>query len=341
MAGAESLLGANSDQVLSQETQNLLNGYLGDTVDGIHTVTFPGGSEGTQFGNTLVTSNGSGGVSQGVMIARTQAATAQVQKDVTDFDSTTPAFSSIAFTGLPTLSTPAQAETFYQQRIDVDLPKNSTDPFVLAQRANLEKALANLTAALEKEGASSNVVNIVETVTSPLVLPGNNVVFDAKSANSQVAAFILGNQRGVGNNDVLSLKGVEKAIVINSGTVVVTDSTPSFIQGDLSNQNITGGGGNDTLVGGGGNDTLVGGGGKDAFGFTDFGNTTIQGFGKDSELVFQFAGVNSIQDLLQYLTGVTESDGNVTYEFAGVGSSITLVGVSASEVTADMVKFVL
>ena len=90
--------------------------------------------------------------------------------------------------------------------------------------------------------------------------------------------------------------------------------------------------------GGGGNDTLIGGSGDDVIGFNSIGDYTVEIDGAD-KLAFQFDGINTIEDLLPFVTGVSEADGNVTYEFLNGEASITLVGMTADEVTADMVIF--
>ncbi|HWK54859.1 MAG TPA: hypothetical protein VNR18_10850, partial [Hyphomicrobiales bacterium] len=135
--------------------------------------------------------------------------------------------------------------------------------------------------------------------------------------------------------------GMEKVILVGAGNARVDDSNGMMIVGDTTNQNITGGDGADTLVGGGGEDTLTGGAGEDEFGFIAKGHYTVTDFtvGEDM-LAFGIDGVDSVDDLLDGLVNVIQNDGNTTFDF-GENGSITLVGVDASQLTEDMVKFTI
>ncbi|SIO42917.1 calcium-binding protein, partial [Nitrosomonas cryotolerans] len=128
-------------------------------------------------------------------------------------------------------------------------------------------------------------------------------------------------------------------MLVGKGTVQVVDDTGANLHGDNRDQHIIGGSGNDTLVGGGGNDTLVGGDGDDIIGFNALGHYTVQ-IDQSDKLAFQFDDLHSLDDLLPHVTNVVESNGNVTFEFSD-DASITLVGVTADDITADMVKFTL
>lgn len=129
----------------------------------------------------------------------------------------------------------------------------------------------------------------------------------------------------------LALSGMEKALVVNSGSVRIdSNGTGTIVVGDTSNQTLISGLGNDTLVGGGGSDTLVGGAGADVFGFNKRGHYTITDFvaGVD-KAYFEFDGVTTVAQVKSYLTAVTENNGNTTFHF-GDSASITLIGVSAN-----------
>jgi Ca2+-binding RTX toxin-like protein len=122
-------------------------------------------------------------------------------------------------------------------------------------------------------------------------------------------------------------------------TVTTTDGSGTLVVGDAFAQKLDGSqnSGHDTLIGGAGNDTLVGGAG-DVIGFNGLGHFTVVGTEKGVSFTFLFEGIHSVQDLAQYLTGITETASGVTFHF-GDAASITLVGVSASQVTADMIHF--
>jgi Ca2+-binding RTX toxin-like protein len=136
------------------------------------------------------------------------------------------------------------------------------------------------------------------------------------------------------------LKGVQSALVINSGTIHAEGNTPIRMVGDITAQNMGGADGNDTLAGGGGNDTLAGGLGSDTFGFSALGHYTLTDFNvaQHDTAAFAVTGVTTIGQLAAFLTSVDDAPTGVTYHF-GPNASITLIGVSASQVTADMVMF--
>lgn len=140
----------------------------------------------------------------------------------------------------------------------------------------------------------------------------------------------------------VNISEMENVMLIGGGRVVVTDDTNATIYGDTTDQIIVGGEGNDTLVGGGGNDSLVGGAGENTFGFTSIGNFTIEDFGSSEDLIsFGDAGLQSLEDLAQILTGAADVDGNAVFTFfSGENTTtITLVGMSVNDITADMVNF--
>jgi len=133
------------------------------------------------------------------------------------------------------------------------------------------------------------------------------------------------------------LQDVDGATLLDAGRVRVDGNTPIIITSDNKAQNITGGGGNDTLVGTG-NDTLTGGSGDDIFGFNASGKYVVTDFNKNvDKLAFDLAGVTTLDQLKAKVTSVTLNDAGITYNL-GADSSITLIGVGAGELTADMIK---
>lgn len=130
--------------------------------------------------------------------------------------------------------------------------------------------------------------------------------------------------------------GMEKLILLGEGSARIGGSDAAMVVGDSHNQFITGSTGNDTLVGGGGQDTLAGGAGNDVFGFNKTGHYTIEDFveGTDS-LAFQFGNVTSVTELVSFLTEVENSGGNTTFHF-GADASITLVGITATDLAGDL-----
>lgn len=343
---AESLLGGIADTI-SDDTIELLDQYLSDTVGG--------SAESTDLGNgsVLIVGTGANGEAQGAVVAGDVAVVTQINAGVMELAIQLPPGISMAFEGLNELATPEEIESFITNQIDDQLPLNSTDPAAVALNSSLKDALNNLINALIDQGVGETVLTIVsfadnsgtESVgkhilsslaTEALATLGETIVFDATdAASNEVFALLLSD---IQQGDTLQLKGIENAMLVGSGIVQVGDNNDVNLQGDNRDQHVTGGGGNDTLVGGGGNDTLIGGSGDDVIGFNAVGNYTIEIDGAD-KLAFQFDGINSLDDLLPFVTGVSEANGNVTYEFLNGEATITLVGMTADEVTADMVIF--
>jgi len=210
---------------------------------------------------------------------------------------------------------------------------NNADPVTLA---SISKAIDLL--SQNGDGAPDDLmVGYVRFALNPE--DSTEVRVDASSVDSDVllAARLL----DMTNDSTLVLSGMEKVILVGAGNARVDDSNGMMIVGDTTNQNITGGDGADTLVGGGGEDTLTGGAGEDEFGFIAKGHYTVTDFtvGEDM-LAFGIDGVDSVDDLLDGLVNVIQNDGNTTFDF-GENGSITLVGVDASQLTEDMVKFTI
>lgn len=343
---AESLLGGIADTI-SADTINLLDQYLSDTVESSAELTDLGN------GSALVVGTGANGETQGAVVTGDVAVVTQINAGVMELSIQLPPGISMVFEGLSELATPEEIKTFITGQIDDQLPVDSADPAVLALNSSLKNALSNLTNALIDQGVGETVLTIVSftdnsstggvgknilssLAAETLATLGETIVFDTTGvASNEVFALLLSD---IQQGDILQLKGIENAVLVGSGTVQVGDNNDVNLQGDNRDQHVTGGGGNDTLVGGGGNDTLIGGGGDDVIGFNATGNYNIEIDGAD-KLAFQFDGINSLNDLLPFVTGVSEADGNVTYEFLDGEATITLVGMTADEVTADMVIF--
>jgi hypothetical protein len=328
---AESLLGGSTSDTLSDSTKALLDAILGDTVDSNVEVTT------LDSGGSVVVGAGADGEAQSVVVSNGAAVVADVTDGVFTVALELPANVDMSFEGLSELATPAQATAYLTTQIDAALPADSADANVLALRASLEKAVSNVSQALESAGVTDAVVRVVNFADTSTTSDTAVVIDGTTSGSNEVLALVVGSLKA---GTVVDLKGVENAVVVGGGSVTVTDGTSTRLEGDSSAQQFTGGSGNDTLVGGG-NDTLVGGAGDDTIVFNGVGNFSVDlSGGGDDTLAFQFNGINSLDDLVQYVTGVTESNGNVTYHF-GEAASITLIGLSAADVTADMVSFIV
>jgi Ca2+-binding RTX toxin-like protein len=327
---AESLLGGTAGQNLSDATKALLDAFLGDTQGGTAQTTALAG------GGALVVGKGANNETQGAVVAGTAAVTAEIKDGNLTLGVTLPAGVSLAFEGITTATTLAEVQKFFENKLSEAFGSNPT-PQEQAHKQSVEKALDVLFQAL---GSSNLVVQHIKIVDAPSVATtaeGKEIVFDGSGTKAtEVLALELA---GMKPGDVLVLKNVANAVLAGPGTVKVDGSGATRLVGDLFDQHIIGGGGNDTLIGGGGNDTLEGGAGSDVFGFIAGGNYTIK-MDKNDTLAFQIAGINSLAELLQYVTATKEVEGGVRYEFGDAGS-ITILGISPSEITADMVKFTI
>ncbi|SFP66729.1 hypothetical protein SAMN05216419_101212 [Nitrosomonas cryotolerans] len=346
---AESLLGGGSGQELTAGTKALLDRFLHDTVESSAKLTDLGG------GSKLIIGTGSKGETQGAVVSGLVAVAAEIKDGVMQLAVKLPAGVSIAFEGLNKLATAAEVKTYINEQIEQSLPGADTDPAVIALRGSLEKAINNLTEAFAAKGVDTSIIRVVEFSdsdgeslnstsnastdfdTNVSTSENGNILFDASGVDNHEIFALLLNQIEAGKT--LELKNIESAMLVGKGTVQVVDDTGANLHGDNRDQHIIGGSGNDTLVGGGGNDTLVGGDGDDIIGFNALGHYTVQ-IDQSDKLAFQFDDLHSLDDLLPHVTNVVESNGNVTFEFSD-DASITLVGVTADDITADMVKFTL
>ena len=326
---ADSLFGGTDTSALSAGSLALLNQFLGDTV-GTTTLESIGGS-------TYVSGTGSHGEIQGGVLPGFGAISGTIDDGVLHLNLNLPGASGLVFEGLNG-ATPDATGSFLKSVIDSYHPGAT-------QHASLDAAVDQLVNAMKAQGVTDVVFRVFDIMTNSgngaLAAPGalgagaHDIVLDA-SQNPGVQAFAVNLFHAT---DAVVLKGVEYALVANAGTIKVEDSSPIRLVGDLAAQDITGGGGNDTLVGGGGNDTLTGGLGNDVFGFSALGHVTIKDFDVAHDTAaFSFAGLTNIQQLAGLVTSVDNAPSGVTFHF-GHDASITLVGVSADQITSDLIKF--
>lgn len=345
MAG-ESLFGGGSGQTFTPGTIALLDSVLGDTVNGEVIRTELGN------GTEMVVGTGANGETQGAIVTNGTAVAATVTMGSMTFTVQIPSGIAITFEGSSTPQALGDIKNSLDNQIQTAL--NSSDPAIVALNISLTNAVNNLFNALNEQGVTDSTLRVIDfSDNSGLVPqsttgdslgvvanadPNQTVVFDASDSDSnEIFALLLGNLNAT--NKALELKGVESALLVGDGTVFVGDNTNTNLQGDTRDQHMTGGGGNDTLVGGGGNDTMIGGEGDDTFGFNALGNYTVE-LGTNDKLAFQFDGINTVDDLIPFITDVTQSsDGNITYEFVDGAATITLVGVSVDDITIDLLQF--
>lgn len=323
---ADSLVGAIYDSIDDASKAFLDTVMAGVEADTVETTTFPDDA------GVVVTGTGSMGEKQTVLIAN-DAIETTVDDGVFSATVQAPAKVRIQMEGIAEKTTADEASSYMQGLVDIAIPPDTADanPAAKAQADSIKTAVE--VAAAKVQGDA--VVKVIH-VDASSVAAGEKAIIDMSGSSSeQMNALVLG-----GSNAEVVLKGTDAVVVVGEGKVQVDNPAGAIVVGDNANQDISGGSGNDTLVGGSGNDTLTGGDGSDAFGFIGIGHFTISGFGSGDSLNFDVEGINSLEDLIPLVTGVVESESGVTFQF-GESASITLLGVTAADVTADMVLFTI
>ena len=319
--------GGSIPVTLSDDALSLLNHFLTDTVEG----STSGGSLG---GSSYVMGHGSNGESQGGILPGAAPISGTIHDGVLQLTLNLPAGTGLVFEGVDGM-TPDAWGSFLNSVVD-------SYHAPAAQSASLHAAVQQLVDAVKSQGVTDVVVRVFDVMhgssaqgNGALGAGSNDIVIDAgNNAGSQLFAVNL-----LHADEPVVLRGVENAVVANAGTVEVEGNTSIHLVGDIAAQNIIGGGGNDTLVGGGGNDTLTGGLGSDVFGFSALGHVTLTDFDVAHDTAaFSSSGITNIQQLAALVTSVENDAAGVTFNF-GPDASITLVGVSASEITSDLIKF--
>lgn len=356
MAG-ESLFSTAVQQTLPANSSITLDKFLGDAIpSSVRTNVVGNGS------TLLVSSGGTGEVNLAITPPTTATSGSLTSGNNQELKFQLPAKQGLAGEEL-SVANKAAATSFVNDTVAKYFPTVITNPVVAAQKeailAAVSKALdlviagggttLNLTIRnidfFSDSASSSAILQDAFTILDSdgsyqgidSLVGANDVLLDAgNSAGDQV--FVI-NLAGLGTK-TLALQNVEAAVLAASGTVKVEGSSPIRITSDTQAQNITGGGGNDTLVGTG-SDTLTGGAGNDIFGFSGAGKYTVTDFNKAGDiLAFQISGVTNLDQLKAQVTSVVKVGANTTYNL-GADTSVTLVGVSASDLTAAMIKFTI
>lgn len=334
---ADSLFGGGGGalpDLLGQESLDLLNKFLTDTV---------GGSSSTQSvgDSTFLSGTGENGETQGALLPTGSSITGTINNGTLQLEISLPRGLGFVFAGLDE-ATADSVGLFLYTIVNSYIPLGVND----ALRESLLAAVDDLISSIKALGLPNLVVRVVDFMDEEsstgslaherLAAPSSEVNFSATSSDNELFAF---NLRNLSADEILVIKGVENALVSGNGAIRVEGNAGVRITSDSNDQLIIGGGGNDTLIGGGGNDTLTGGDGDDVFAFARLGNFLITDFDPTHDtFTFKIPGVTNVQELLAIVTDATQTSTGVTFDFGGQGS-ITLVGISADELTADMVKF--
>ena len=321
--------GAQVPVPLSNAALALLNHFLTDTLGSSLT-------NGNIDGTPTVWGTGQNGEIQGGVAPGLGTIDGTIVNGELHLDISLPGITGIVFEGMDSVS-PEEWGAYLKSVVEGYAPNSG-------QGIALNLAIDHLVAQILDQGVTSMVVRVFDLLTgaqvgasSPLADGANDIVIDA-SANLGVEIFAINLAQATANQTVV-FKGVEAAILSGNGSVRVDGSTAINLIGDTGAQNITGGEGSDTLVGGGGADTLTGGLSDDTFGFTSLvGRQTITDFDTaHDQVAFDLAGVTTLAQLGAMVTRIDEFADGVTYNFGNDGS-ITLIGVTAAELTADMIK---
>lgn len=333
---ADSLFGGGTDlsTLVSAGSLALINQFLTDTVGGSAITGVIGGS-------TIMIGSGSAGEKQGALLPAGSAISGSIDDGVLKLDIRVPANLGFVFEGKDNV-TPDTVGDFLSSIIDAFVPPGAPGSPAETLRQSLNSAVDDLVSSMAALGVSGVVVRVIDFVSgaggsSGLRALGPAEVFFNASASAGTELFAL-NLASLDAGQTLVLQGVENALLTGAGAARVEGAAGARITSDSADQSITGGGGNDTLIGGGGHDTLAGGAGDDVFAFLRVGHFHIGDFGGGDRIAFNVPGVTNVAQLLGLVTGVSQGAQGVTYEF-GPSASITLVGLSAADVTADMVRF--
>ncbi|HGW5376719.1 TPA: calcium-binding protein [Pseudomonas aeruginosa] len=146
---------------------------------------------------------------------------------------------------------------------------------------------------------------------------------------------------GNGRDLIFGLGGNDRLEGGNGNDLLHGGGGNDILIGGAGNDQLYGGVGDDVLIGGAGNDTLSGGVGNDRFVFDqpNFGNDHITDFNihKNGFDVLEISKSLFISED-DVLTAASESSGNTVIQHGD--SSVTLVGVSYAQLSADMINIV-
>lgn len=160
----------------------------------------------------------------------------------------------------------------------------------------------------------------------------------APAANINAETYIAANPDVIGSG----MNAFTHAVLYGAGEGRSTNSNSTLDGGTgndtisvaVGNNSLVGGDGNDTITGGAANDTITGGAGADTFVMkNNIGADVVTDFVTGTDKI-QLVGQSL--SIAQIVAGVTEDgNGNAILDL-GNNNKITLIGVSAAQVTADM-----
>lgn len=318
---ADSLIGSVST-TLSDSAKALLDAVLADAANAVVSTVGSGG--------TLVVANAEGvaglDMKQVAVVAGDAGlSNAAVNDGLVSMLVSAGVGATVTNEGTATEVTVNQATEYLNALIDAAIPADSANPAVLSARQSLQDTV-DLAVAAGGENMAVRVMQIDAATAA-----SGTLTLDYSGNDANVVQAI------VANGADLVVSGVSSVAMLGSGSISVAGNEAATVVADSASQEIRGGAGADTLIGGGGNDTIIGGAG-DTIGINGVGDMTFGGLENGATLNFMFDGITSLDQLASLVTGADESESGVTYHF-GEGVSITLTGINASELTADMIHF--
>jgi Ca2+-binding RTX toxin-like protein len=237
------------------------------------------------------------------------------------------------FSGMPVASDPNQMENHN----NAIMPKASNAAVFSDNAATMPDAI-QAAASAENNAAAQAQINLVLAKLMKLAADSPNEAA-LTGAPDAVNIFMINTADAPGVK--VTLDKINAAKILGEGTAEVKSGKGTYLAVDSSSQSLTGGDGDDTLIANGGNDTLQGGAGKDIFAINAFGHYTITDFKPGQDLLtFPVQGIDSIEELLPFVSNVEQTATGLSIHF-GPNLSITLVGMTAGQLTADMFRFSL
>jgi hypothetical protein len=220
-----------------------------------------------------------------------------------------------------------------------------------------QTAVTNSLASIEKVFANQESYVQVTKIEAPVVETSssqNVVKLDLSNVDNVVQAIDLSSSTSATATKVV-VENAKAVVAVGSATIEIGGTQGTMVAGDDADQILISGLGADTLIGGAGNDSIVGG-QNDTFGFNNTGGiTTIDGLDSfanfaDAGVTFDFAAdvfdVTDVASLNSHISQVLgmetwgTANESTTYVFDN-GLQVTLTGVTADEVMAEMVAFTI
>ena len=171
---------------------------------------------------------------------------------------------------------------------------------------------------------------------------GNNVILGGSGDDTLTSSGDFDIVMGGAGDDTITVTGGSGGVFMGgTGDDTITGGAGvDVLMGDEGDDTLSGGGGDDALMGGSGNDILTGGTGADTFWFWE---------GHGHDIITDFDTSRDKMDLVLFSTSISWDELSTKFQEGNEGSTvidlsewgggtITLQGVSPSQLTADMFR---